>query len=1567
MRIQAEASLEALIESTNDLIWSVDPRLRLMTFNRAFKEHFEKNFGGPVAPGMGLRELIPPERAVIWPPLYERALRGERFRSEITLIDGRLLDLSFSPIVVDDETTGVSVFGKDITERRKAEKKYQEIFDGALEGFFQTTPEGKFLTANRVLVKLLGYESLDDLIASVHETARDLWVDAEERARVVRHIEEQGYIRDHECRLKRKDGSVIWVLLNCRRGRLADGDMKCFEGSIQEITGRKQAEAALRESGDFLSEAQKIGTLGCYVLDFTSGFWTSTPQLDAIFGIDEKFAHSIEGWAKLIHPMDRAMMTAYLSEDVVGKGRDFDREYRIMRPSDGAERWVHGMGRLEFDSAGRPLKMRGTIRDITEHRRVELAVENSERLYRTITESSPLAYVITSGDEERIEYVNPAFVELFGYTHEEIQTVADWWLRAYPEPEYSAWAMAEWQRKIPRSFASGNSTEPIETEVVCKDGARKTIVWGFVRIGDRNMTYGLDLTDQKQAERQLRESEERYRSTFEQAPVGIVHTALDGRFLRSNERFAEIIGYRREEVTKLCFQQISVPEDLAECEQANRQLQKDAATPLRLEKRYQRRDGSQVWVRIHLTMRCDSQGRALYSIAVVEDIQASKDAETRLAAATEALRISEERYRTAFQTSIDAVTISRLEDGRFVDVNQVFLQMFGYQREEVVGKTSLELEIWLNPQDRQRLVEALRKDSVCQDMELVLRKKSGEQFWVLVSGGLMELDGKPSFLLVVRDITASKAAAEALRISEQRYRSIVQTSFDGIALSRIEDGVYIDVNKAFLDLMGYELDDVVGHSSLELGLWADRSVRRKMIAELRRNSSIRDWETQYIRKSRERIWVMISASLIEIQGCTRILSIIRDISASKAAAEALKLSEVRYRSVFETSPDAVVITRMSDGVILDSNQSFLNSTGFRRDEVIGRTTRELGIWVHDSERTEYMERMNRDRICRDLEVLSRRKNGEIFWMRLSASLIEIDGVQCMLVFAKEITEVKAATEALRLSEQRYRAAFQTSLDAININRLSDGLYIDCNQAFLEIMGYEREEVIGKTSLGLSIWADVRDRQAMADLVSQNSCCRGLEVQFCKKNGDLFWGVMSASVMEVNGEPCVLSMTHDLSEVKAAQSEIRSLAYYDPLTGLPNRRMLIERLRQTLAGSGRDGHSQALLFVELDNFKTLNETLGHLTGDLLLQEAARRIAACLRESDTLGRLGGDEFSLVLEDLSENSEEAAAQAQSVGEKILIATGQPFLLDHHECLTTASIDITIFGAELGSTEDLMQQADIALYQAKLAGRNTMRFFSPELQAAVNARATLEEDLRQAIKNNQFVLYYQPQVERGHLTGCEALIRWMHPKNGMVPPDAFIPLAEETGLILPLGEWVLDAACRQLAEWAQRKEAAVLTVAVNISALQFRQAGFVDNVLAALGRSGANPKNLKLELTESMLVDNLDEVIAKMSELKKHGLSFSLDDFGTGYSSLAYLKRLPLDQLKIDRVFVRDMLVDVSSGAIAQTIIALGRAMDLSVIAEGVETEEQRGFLAGLGCHAFQGFLYSPAISLNEFQALL
>jgi diguanylate cyclase (GGDEF)-like protein/PAS domain S-box-containing protein len=557
--------------------------------------------------------------------------------------------------------------------------------------------------------------------------------------------------------------------------------------------------------------------------------------------------------------------------------------------------------------------------------------------------------------------------------------------------------------------------------------------------------------------------------------------------------------------------------------------------------------------------------------------------------------------------------------------------------------------------------------------------------------------------------------------------------------------------------------------------------------------------------------------------------------------------------------------------------------------------------------------------------------------------------------------------ALRASEARYRIAFQTSIDAIAISRLRDGTFLDVNSSFRSILGYEPHEALGKTSLELDIWKDVRERERLTEVLRLQSNCQDFQAQFKGKGGKLFWGTISASLVEVDGESCILSVLRDITQTKLAEEEIRNLAFFDPLTGLANRRLLLEKLRKSVAFSARRHLKRALFFVDLDDFKKLNNTLGHQTGDLLLRKVAQRLTTCVREVDTVGRLGGDEFVLLVEDLSAIPEEAADEARAIAEKILGSVCEPYQLDGRECISSCSIGITIFGDGHENIGQILQQADIAMYQAKAAGRNTLHFFVPALQTAVNARATMEEDLRRGIKAKQFLLLYQPQVENGQLIGVEALLRWNHPRLGLLSPSDFIPLAEETRLILPLGKWVLESACKRIAAWGKNPQTASLSVAVNISAVQFRKPDFVEAVMRVVERTGANPCNLSLELTESVLVDNVEDVILKMVALKSFGVRFSLDDFGTGYSSLTYLKRLPLDQVKIDRSFVSDILGDASSAAIAQSIISLSRAMGLPVIAEGVENEEQRTILADLGCHSFQGFLCSRPVPLDEFELLL
>lgn len=529
--------------------------------------------------------------------------------------------------------------------------------------------------------------------------------------------------------------------------------------------------------------------------------------------------------------------------------------------------------------------------------------------------------------------------------------------------------------------------------------------------------------------------------------------------------------------------------------------------------------------------------------------------------------------------------------------------------------------------------------------------------------------------------------------------------------------------------------------------------------------------------------------------------------------------------------------------------------------------------------------------------------------------------------------------------------------------------LQVNPAFQRVTGYLQDEAIGKVPrelLGSGIHTqDFYD--AMNQSIQVHGSWQG-EVWDRRKSGETFpaWTTITAVHSESGAVTHYVANLSDFSARKAAENEIKTLVYFDSLTMLPNRRMLMGRLETSLQSALKTGHLGALLFVDLDDFKTLNDTLGHHQGDILLQQVAQRLQSCVREADTVARLGGDEFVVMLEGLARDSAEAVAQAQVIAGKIMQALNAPYDLGTLTRSSTPSVGITLFGDCEESLDEPLKRADLAMYQAKSAGRNTMRLFDPKTQAAVTLRADLEAALRTAVEEGQLRMYLQAQVSAdGRVLGAEALLRWMHPERGLVAPGEFIAVAEDCGLIVPIGNWVLDAACRQLALWNEQPDFAHMTIAVNVSAKQFHQPDFVEQVLDALARHGAQAQRLKLEITESMLISNVDEVIVRMEELQHHGVGFAMDDFGTGYSSLTYLKRLPLDVLKIDQSFVRDVLTDSNDAAIANMIVALANSMGLSVIAEGVETVEQMQYLARHGCHAYQGYLFSRPLPVERFEA--
>ena len=647
--------------------------------------------------------------------------------------------------------------------------------------------------------------------------------------------------------------------------------------------------------------------------------------------------------------------------------------------------------------------------------------------------------------------------------------------------------------------------------------------------------------------------------------------------------------------------------------------------------------------------------------------------------------------------------------------------------------------------------------------------------------------------------------------------------------------------------------------------------------------------------------------------------------------------------------------------------------GFERQEWVDPEHAVSGILPDDRARYETASRAYDGA---DVEYRWRRPDGQVRWMRSRVQRVRTrDGVAVQMGVVQDVTQEHQAAEQLReqlLFIQRIASRVPGFIYQYRLGRSGDGAHVQyVSDAVRDFLGVEPAAVLRDHDMLLQrvLPEDVPQlRRAMLLSVRRLSPWQS-EYRVRMPDGSVRWHMTSAvPYRESDGAVVAHGFTMDITDRKRAEQQIERLAFYDVLTGLPNRRLLLDRLQRATMLSQRSQQQGALLFIDLDNFKVLNDTLGHDMGDQLLIEVANRLSETVRESDTVARLGGDEFVVMLDNLATSADEAALQAEAVAEKLLLHVNEPIVLAGRQHYSSPSIGIALFGPERVPVHELLKRADLAMYEAKGAGRNTLRFFDPEMQASVNARLHLEADMRQGLERGEFSVHYQPIVdERARLVGAEVLLRWQHPTRGMVSPAEFIPLAEQTGLILPLGRFVLQQACAQLVRWAQDERTARLGLSVNVSARQFRHADFVDEVLAVLQASGANPQRLTLELTESMLLGKVEEAIARMQQLQKQGIGFALDDFGTGYSSLSFLKRLPLQQIKIDQGFVRDLLEDPNDAAIVRTILALAQSLDLHVVAEGVETAGQLGFLRLHGCPGFQGYLFGRPAPLAAWDELL
>ena len=694
---------------------------------------------------------------------------------------------------------------------------------------------------------------------------------------------------------------------------------------------------------------------------------------------------------------------------------------------------------------------------------------------------------------------------------------------------------------------------------------------------------------------------------------------------------------------------------------------------------------------------------------------------------------------------------------------------------------------------------------------------------------------------------------------------------------------------------------------------------------------------------------------------------------AKAKHNLLRERTDRLKVLFHQSAVGVAEIEPATGRYINANTRFVDIVGFSSQELEAMDIYDI-IHADDRDECRRMEQLLSDGHIKHFSITQRvlRADGGVVWVEKWVSpLLDNDGKPAgrHFVLLMDVTERKLMQERLQAREA-YSSEMLRYMPVGLVVVGAQGNIEFVNHQFESMTGWAQADLTDESTLWRHLCVDAQQHSELLQRLNAGRCevvptgvnMPATEYLLRSKNGQEMTIEVSGRFL---GGRILLSFV-DVSPRKAAEEEIHWLGFYDTLTKLPNRRLLLNRLEEALTRSQRsNGNKGALLLLDIDNFKSLNETLGHDHGDALLGLVATRLSGCIAGRHTLARQGGDEFAVVLEDLPADPLEAGRRTEQVGGAILEALRTPFYLGNQDFHVTVSMGAVVFCGQGDSVEELLKRADVALYQAKSAGRDTLQFFDPSMQKAVTARVEMEKNIRTALERHEFDLFFQPQVQCDKVVGAEALLRWNHPTKGFIPPSVFVPAAEESGLILPLGEWVLFAACRQLAQWSKDPGLAGLTMSVNVSPRQFYQSNFVEQVQQALEVSGAKPHLLELELTEGMLLTDVEDTIHKMVQLKAMGVIFSLDDFGTGYSSLSYLKRLPLDKLKIDQSFVREVETSANDAAIARSIIALGHSLGLQVIAEGVETQAQRAFLAANGCFYWQGFFFSQPQPVDKFEA--
>jgi diguanylate cyclase (GGDEF)-like protein/PAS domain S-box-containing protein len=1475
------------------------------------------------------------------------------------------------------------------------------IFNAINDGIFiADLATGRFIEVNEFGCRMFGYRRNELIGAPVARLTAGIPPYSEEAALERIQSAKSHGPQSFEWYAKTKSGAPLWVEISLRS--VAFGTAGILVAVVRDISEQKRATEELLDVHATLADAQAVAKVGSFALDVPADRSTWTDEMFRILGLAPgSVVPSFAAYLARIHPDDRSLddhTPGSLELRVVTE----DQKARIVRT-----RWQNF-----YDDNGKPARTIGTVQDITESKIAENALRTERDFSATVIDSLPGFFAVLD-DQARYVRWNRNLSAFTGLSDKQLYGLNGFSLIVDDD-------RAEAQTKFAAAFRSGHAD--VEFRLRGKGGIVRALRWTGRAFGVNGRTQllavGLDITDLREAQTAVRQSEQRLAAVFNFVNDGIgVHDPRTGAFIDLNPRLCEMCGYSRDEMFKRSLAELSAnvpPYGPDEIERVLlRALSGEALTFEWLAKA---KDGHTFWIEISLR-RAEYGGREVL-LSVVRDVSQRKQTD-------QTIREEEAKFRGLVEQNVAGVAIMR-DDGSVAYVNPYFARMLGYRVSELIGQPLLGLV----PASEKRLVAEklsshLTGEGGFVQLASAMQAKDGHIIDVIVNASAMIHEGRPASLGVVIDTTEQGKAEAKLREAEGRYRQLFEASRDAVTSLRPPAWTFTAANPAALEMFG--ASSVEQFTALSLhevspklqpdGQPSSEKAMAMIERTMRVGSNLFEWEHR--RLNGECFPTEVLLTPVESAGEVSLYATVRDITERKRTANALAYRDRILNAITAGTAELVGSDSLESGMaaalkivgeaigvdrvnllempadlaslpIVKYSWHGPNSDALDQALIVASTPPEISgaisAWQAPLREGAPLTTHRRSASSPIREIMESAKNqsmlmlpifvGEHFWgtIGIDACVKEREWtpteIETLQIFAEIVGVVilrNGTRHSLAKSEERFRAVSDTAQDAI-IMIDAAGRIEYWNRAAERILGYSAAEAAGKC---VHEWlAPERFRQsAAAGMKHFAATGRGevlgktLELAASRKDGVEIPVELSVAAMQLDSWHAI-AILRDITERKRVEEQLVHMARTDSLTGLPNRTVFVETLQNAITLANRTGERFAVLYLDLDHFKDINDALGHPVGDLLLQEIARRLRSNTRKSDLAARFGGDEFALIANGITDPMD-AAVLAQNV----LNLVSAPCAIHDKQLRIGASIGIAYYDQQAPPAEMILSQADIALYKSKSEGRGTYRFFTTAMDAEVRDRVILGAELREAIASEQLFLLYQPQIDTntGRVIGLEALVRWNHPTRGVVSPDQFIPITEHIGIIVPLGRWVVRKACQQMRTWLDAGIAPPL-IAVNISATQFATPSELERDMAAtLAETGLQPERLELELTESVLMTVSRERSEDLARLHKSGLRIAIDDFGTGYSSLAYLSRLPVDRIKIGQTFIRDLSANSANAAIVRAAIGIAHELGLDVIVEGVETPDQLELIKSWDAHKVQGFYFAKPMPAGEIAPLL